>query len=169
MKTATKFDPGQVEDGVAPAQQEPSLEGIKLSGIIPRNPLEPIVDQIRIGRPYITQAIADRLMDLIPDEFKKVETVGKGNSVEVMMEKLSRMATRLETATAGSSDTKELRDAFTSLREMINLVTKLRDDINTERQIRAMEEAIVATLEEVAPELKERYIDLLSKKVEGLA
>ena len=184
MRKPQVFDPNvNGDDKVGPdtALEDLSLIGKPVASMtadgtlkfaMMRNPLLSLVDQLRQGKHYITQEIADRLLDLIPDNMRLAESINntESSSLEVMLTKLARMATRLENATLGSDDTKELKDAFGALKDMITLVDKLKDDINTERHLRALEEATIGVFDDIGDmELKNKFVRLLELKLAGRA
>lgn len=134
-----------------------------------RNPLLPIIEQLRAGRHYMNAQTTALMLDLIPPELMAQHSADdrEKSNIETLLAKLSKMVTRLEVASAGSSDTKELKDTFTAMKDMVNLVSKLKDEIDTEKHLRAMEEATVAAFDEIQDEeIKKRFVLLLEQKLE---
>lgn len=130
------------------------------------NPLEPYVKGIEEGQQYLDAGLIARLRGVLPDEGKTAHSV---TSLEELLPKLSRLITRMHTATISSQDTKELRDVFNASKDMIKLIASMQDRLDAEKKLTQIEGAIIAAcdaLEDI--ELKERFLSELKQRLDAV-
>lgn len=127
------------------------------------NPLELHVKSIEEGRHYLTPSLSRRLKEVLPAE----KFVSDGSdSLEVLLPKLGRLVSKMHSATISSTDTKELRDVFNASRDMIKLIASMQEQVNAEKKLAEIEDAIISACDAIDDEeLKERFLDELGRRL----
>lgn len=127
------------------------------------NPLEPYIKYIEEAQQYLTPALTARLRAVLPQDGLDLS---HGTTLDELLPKLSKLITRMHSATISSTDTKELRDVFNASKDMIKLIASMQERLDAERQLAKIEAAVIAACDELGDEaLKERFLKELKVKL----
>ena len=131
------------------------------------SPLESAVEMLEKSPEYLSGDLIQRLRKLTytADPQEKDFSEGPEAIMSAQLKILLDLSSRMQKLGEVSEDPAEVRQAMTSIERTINLISKRKDEISQEDRFRFQQEAVLGALNECAPELTKRFLELLHSKL----
>lgn len=138
------------------------------------NPLIPLVKQIESASRFVNEEVANRLYEIIKEHLpEKSKTVRQEEeeeklapfSIDAALSKQLKTLERLQMLAASSEDVAEVKSIISASSTVISQMNKLKDDVDAERALRIMEDAVIQALDELGDvKISERFRQLVAEK-----
>ena len=121
-----------------------------------RNPLDLPVKQITDHPQFLTKTHIEELRKLIPASTVTTQSL----TIEGQIDRQLRFMDTLASLSTGSTDISEVHKVMNAQKDLINLLQKIKEEIDAEKQLKKIEDSIVKAFETFPnPELRQQFMD----------
>lgn len=131
------------------------------------NPLDGVIDTISKSRHLLTAEHLAFLKQLLPREKASAITSEK-STINDLLGTLTKIASNLKDSAAGTTDVEGFKSLIGSIEKVMSMVNKYTEQVSQEEKLRALQDTIMETLNEISEELRNRFLELWHVKIEAL-
>lgn len=131
------------------------------------NPLDSLVVTISNSRHLLTAQHLALFRELLPRE-KASPAANEKSTINELLGTLTSMVGNLQLAAAGATDPEGFKVIIGSIEKIMSMVNKYTDQVSQEEKLKALQDSIMETLNEMPDAMQTIFLDKWQSKINAL-